>query len=174
MVDQSLHREIVLSATYAMSSNASKEALAKDPDNRLLSRYNRRRLDVEALRDSMLAISGNLKLLPGGLPPKWDKNFTRRTLDGEVSRFRTERFLTLFDFPDPSIHAEKRVSTNTSVQRLFFLNSDFIQDQAKGLVERVRSASGNGTENQLPMFYSLLFGRAPEDRELQAARRFLA
>ncbi|MCC6585549.1 MAG: PSD1 domain-containing protein [Bryobacterales bacterium] len=170
---KSLHREIVLSATYGMSSNASKEALAKDPDNRLLSRFNRRRLDVEALRDSMLAVSGNLQLLPGGPPSKWDKNFAGRTLYGEVSRFRTERFLTLFDFPDPSIHAEKRVTTNTSVQRLFFLNSDFIQHQAKGLVERVRSASGAGTQNQLQMFYSLLFGRAPEDRELQAANRFL-
>ena len=168
-----LHRQILLSSTYAMSSHSSKQALAADPDNRLLSRFHRRRLDVEALRDSMLFVSGNLQLAAGGPAVKWDKDFRRRTLYGEVSRFRTERLLTLFDFPDPSIHAEKRVTTNTSVQRLFFLNSEFIKQQAAGLLARARAAAPTDVRAQVRAFYDMLFGRAPEPRELAAALHFL-
>jgi hypothetical protein len=169
-----LHREILLSSTYAMSSNASAQALAADPDNRLLSRFNRRRVDAETLRDSMLFVSGDLNLDVGGPAVKWDKAFRRRTVYGEVSRFRPERFLTLFDFPDPSFHSEKRVSTNTSVQRLFFLNSEFIKDESASLAARVRTLAGSETDFQVRTFYQLLFGRVPEDRELGAAQRFLA
>ncbi|HUQ92362.1 MAG TPA: PSD1 and planctomycete cytochrome C domain-containing protein [Bryobacteraceae bacterium] len=168
-----LHRQILLSSAYAISSQGSEQALAADADNRLLSRFPRRRLDVEALRDSMLFVSGKLQLAKGGPAVKWDKDFHRRTLYGEVSRFRTERLLTLFDFPDPSIHAEKRVATNTPVQRLFFLNSEFIKQQAEGLCARVRAAVPVDTEAQVRAFYDLLFGRAPEPRELAVARRFL-
>ncbi len=168
-----LHRRIVLSSSYAMSSQPSRDALAKDADNRLLSRFPRRRMDVEALRDSMLAVSGKLDLKTGGPAIKWDKDFRRRTLYGEVSRFRTERTLTLFDFPDPSIHAEKRVATNTSVQRLFFLNSAFIKEQSEALAERVRAGASGGVEGRVRFAYALLFGREPEQRETDAGKRFL-
>jgi hypothetical protein len=147
--------------------------VAVDPENRLLSRFNRRRLDVETLRDSMLFVSGDLKLETGGPAAKWDKNFAKRTVYGEVSRFRTERFLTLFDFPDPSIHAEKRVSTNTSVQRLFFLNSEFMKDESANLAARVRTAAGQDAAAQVRALYGFLFGRVPEGRETEAALAFL-
>ncbi len=168
-----LHRRLLLSSAYAMSSVASARALAADADNRLLSRFNRRRMDVEALRDSMLFTAGNLQLDKGGPAVAWDKEFRRRTLYGEVSRFRTERLLTLFDFPDPSIHAEKRVATNTSVQRLFFLNSGFIEKQAAGLAARLREAAPEDAEAQVRACYMLLFGRAAEPREIASAMRFL-
>ncbi|MSV27418.1 MAG: DUF1549 domain-containing protein [Bryobacterales bacterium] len=171
---KTLQRQILLSSAYAMSSHGSAEALAADPDNRLLSRFNRRRLDVEALRDSMLFVSGQLQLASGGPPVKWDKDFRKRTIYGEVSRFRTERLLTLFDFPDPSIHAEKRVATNTSVQRLFFLNSEFIKKQSSSLAERIRAGAPGGVEERVRACYETLFGRPPEPRELAAALRFLA
>ena len=171
---KTLQRQILLSSAYAMSSRGSAEALAADPDNRLLSRFNRRRLEVEALRDSMLFVSGQLQFAAGGPPVKWDKDFRKRTIYGEVSRFRTERLLTLFDFPNPSIHAEKRVATNTSVQRLFFLNSEFIKKQSSSLAERIRSIAPGGVEERVRAFYEMLFGRTPEPRELAAARRFLA
>ncbi len=167
-----LHRQILLSSAYAMSSHGS-EALAADPDNRLLSRFNRRRLDVEALRDSMLFVSGQLQLTAGGPAAKWDKDFRKRTVYGEVSRFRTERLLTLFDFPDPSIHAEKRVPTNTSVQRLFFLNSEFIKRQSASLSKRVRDIEPGGAEERVRAYYEMLFGRAPNPRETAAALGFL-
>jgi hypothetical protein len=168
-----LHREILLSSTYAMSTHGSEKALAADPENRLLSRFNRRRLDVEALRDSMLFVSGDLELTMGGQAAKWDKDFRRRTVYGEVSRFRPERFLTLFDFPNPSIHAERRIPTNTSVQRLFFLNSEFIKKQSASLAARVRAAGSTDQTTQVTALYDLLFGRAPETRELAAAVQFL-
>ncbi len=169
-----LHREILLSSAYAMSTRASEQALAADPENRLLSRFNRRRLDVETLRDSMLFVSGDLQLDMGGPARKWDNDFRRRTVYGEVSRFRPERFLTLFDFPDPSFHAEKRIPTNTSVQRLFFLNSELIKGQSASLAARVRSAAVGDTTAQVRTFYDVLFGRAPEPRELEAALKFVA
>ena len=144
-----LHREILLSSAYAMSSHASEQALAADPENRLLSRFNRRRVDVETLRDSMLSVSGDLQLEMGGPALKWEKGFRRRTVYGEVSRFRPERFLTLFDFPDPSFHAEKRIPTNTSVQRLFFLNSEFMKEESASLAARVREAAAGDTAAQV-------------------------
>jgi hypothetical protein len=160
-----LHREIVLSNAYAMSSVRSADAAAKDPDNRLLSRFNRRRLDVEALRDSMLFVAGRLDRTAGGPAADWDKDFRRRTIYGEVNRFRLERLLTLFDFPDPTIHAEKRVATNTPVQRLFFLNSAFIKDQSRTLAESAASVDA---------LYQAILGRAPEPREKAAAADFLS
>ena len=168
-----LHREILLSSTYAMSSYASKKALAEDPENRLLSRFNRRRMDAETLRDSILFVAGDLKLEMGGPAVTWDKLFVRRTVYGEVSRFRPERFLTLFDFPDPSIHAEKRIPTNTSVQRLFFLNSEFMKQQSASLATRVRGAATEERTAQVSALYGLLFGRTPESRELDAALNFM-
>ena len=80
----------------------------------------------------------------------------------------------MFDFPDPSFHAEKRIPTNTSVQRLFFLNSDFMKDESASLAARVRAAAGEDTTAQVRAFYDLLFGRAPEAREIEAALEFLA
>jgi hypothetical protein len=169
-----LHREILRSAVYAMSSHASEEAVAADPENRLLSRFNRRRMDVETLRDSMLFVSGDLRLEMGGPAAKWERTFRKRTVYGEVSRFRPEHLLTLFDFPDPSFHAEKRIPTNTSVQRLFFLNSEFMKDESVSLAVRVRSAAGEDTTAQVRTFYDLLFGRTPEPREVEAALTFMA
>jgi hypothetical protein len=169
-----MHREILLSSVYATSSHASDQALAADPENRLLSRFNRRRVDVETLRDSILFVSGDLQLELGGPPAKWDQSFRKRTVYGEVSRFRPERFLTLFDFPDPSFHAERRIPTNTSVQRLFFLNSEFMKEQSASLAVRVRAAEGEDTAAQVRALYELLFGRTPELREIEAALAFQA
>jgi hypothetical protein len=168
-----LHREILLSSTYSMSTRASHRALEADPENRLLSRFNRRRVDAETLRDSMLFVSGDLNLEMGGPASVWDKNFRRRTVYGEISRFRPERFLTLFDFPEPSIHAEKRTPTNTSVQRLFFLNSDFMKEQAASVAARVRKVEGDNPSSQIAWLYSCLFGRKPDTREIETALQFL-
>ena len=75
-----IHREILLSSVYALDSHASERALSADTENRLLSRFNRRRVDVETLRDSMLFVSGNLQLEMGGPAAKWEKGFRKRTV----------------------------------------------------------------------------------------------
>src|ERR1019366_4998064 len=115
------------------------ENAAKDPENRLLWRANRRRLDIEALRDSFLAVAGNLDLTQGGLAKKLGDDNTRRTVYAFVSRRRLDGTLSLFDFPNANSTSEQRLDTNVPLQRLFFLNSSFIQQQSKLLAKRMEA-----------------------------------
>ena len=99
---KAMHREMMLSATYALSAGFSATNYEVDPGNRLLWRYNSRRLDVESLRDSLLYVAGKLDLEPGGTPSRLEeKENVRRTVYGFVSRRRLDILLTLFDFPQP-------------------------------------------------------------------------
>jgi mono/diheme cytochrome c family protein len=193
---KAMHREIMLSATYALSSERSPKNAAADSDNRLLWRANLRRLDAEALRDTMLWASGKLDRRVGG-PPVWltenfairkgpdgeaDKYFqpaewisdsaSRRSLYGFVSRRRTDATMTLFDFPNPAATAEQRFETSTPLQRLFFLNSDFVIKQAEAFAARV--APERDEAARIRKAYHILFSREPLPAELQKAREFLA
>jgi len=123
---KSLQRDIMLSATYQLGNEQLTPNLAADPENRLLWRANRRRLDVEAIRDSLLFVSGNLDLKVGGPSTELTDGNNRRTIYGKVSRVKTNELLALFDFPDPSASSERRNVTNVPLQRLFFMNSDFM------------------------------------------------
>ena len=137
-----MHREIMLSSTYALGAEYSAANFGVDPDNRLLWRATVRRLDAEAIRDSMLFVSGGLDLTVGGPPTAIDddKN-SRRTLYGFFSRFKLDRFLRLFDFPDPIATSEQRITTNVPLQQLFFLNSGFVRRQAEALSQRIGNES---------------------------------
>ena len=133
-----LIREIVLSATYRQSSQASAEALERDPDNRYLWRMNRRRLPVESWRDGVLSVTGQLTNELGGKSiDVSDPQQTRRTVYSKVSRFELNSMLSMFDFPDPNVHAAQRVETTTALQRLFHLNSPFMVAQSEKLAERI-------------------------------------
>ncbi len=169
-----LHREILLSSTYRMSSKHSERNFQADPENRWLWRANRRRLDVEALRDSMLFVTAELDVTEGGPAFKWEDGAKRRTLYGTVSRYRLERLLALFDFPDPAATADLREVTNTPLQRLFFLNSELITDRSRALVARLAKEAGDDPEARIRRAYRLLFGRSPGAEELQLAQGFLA
>src|SRR5581483_11178083 len=83
---KSLHREIMLSSVYALSGENSRANAAADPENNLCWRSSRRRLDVEALRDSILFVAGDLDLTQGGPAFDWNKGSNRRTIYGKVSR----------------------------------------------------------------------------------------
>lgn len=166
-----LHREILLSATYGLSSEFRQANFNVDPENRLLWRANRRRLDIESLRDALLFVAGMLDTRAGGPPEAW-KTSKRRSVYGRISRYQLERTLSLFDFPDPTISAEQRASTNTPLQRLFFLNSDLVHDVAKSLAERIE-ASAQPDRERIGIAYALLFGREPEDEERRMAGDFL-
>ena len=128
---KALHREIMRSAVYQLSADHQAAAFAKDSGNRLYWRANRHRMSAEQIRDSVLFVSGALDERLGGpslaLTPLGD----RRTVYGKVSRYKLDEFLQLFDFPSPSQTAEQRFSTNVPLQRLFFMNSDFIQQHAE-------------------------------------------
>ena len=169
-----LHREIVLSAAYRQSSKFDAGRFAIDPDNRLLWRANRRRLDVESWRDAMLAATGRLDLALGGPDRNLDDDDNnRRTLYGTVKRRELHAMLRLNDFPDPTTHNASRDLTTTPLQQLFVLNSPFMQQQAAALAERVRREVPENLEWQVQRAYQLLYGREPSDRQKQFAREFL-
>ena len=168
-----LHREIMLSATYELSSDFSEKNYAKDPDNRLLWRANRRRLDVEELRDSLLHVSGNLDMTVGGPSAELTDDFRRRTVYGKISRFKLNSLLTLFDFPSPSHTSEQRNVTNVPPQRLFFLNSDLVWQQAGFLAQHLAAGTDVGNETKIRRAYRLLFGREATEAEVRLGIEFL-
>ena len=165
-----MHREIMLSSVYALSSEYSAANTQIDPENKLLWRANIRRLDVESMRDSMLFVSGKLDKTMGGpaVPLHDEKNF-RRTLYGAISRAKPDQFLRLFDFPDPNETSERRIATNVPLQQLFFLNSPFMQQQAEMLAQRLSDYTSD--QQKIKQAYSLLFNRPPTPRRNRKGRR---
>ena len=168
-----LHREIVLSATYRQSSDASMATTHADPDNALLGRMSHRRLGVEMWRDAMLSVCGQLDDQVGGdsLDVE-DTTTTRRTVYSKVSRLELNPMLHLFDYPDPNVHAARRVETTTPLQKLFALNSPFMVHRAQQLAKRVRSHCDQ-TEDQIEHAYQLLYARSPTSQELNLGVAYL-
>ncbi|MCB9383066.1 MAG: DUF1553 domain-containing protein [Bryobacterales bacterium] len=171
---KALHREIVESEAYKRSAVGLAKNNEKDPDNRLLWRGPRRRLDVEELRDATLAVAGDLNFEAGGPPVELNKEDNqRRTVYGYVSRRKLDDVLALFDFPNPNSHAEQRINTNTPLQGLYFLNSDFLMREAASFSKRVTEDADSPAE-QVARAYRLLFGRAPSKQERAATLAFLS
>jgi mono/diheme cytochrome c family protein len=166
---KSLHREIMLSSVYALSSENSATNYAVDPENRLVWRANRRRLDAEALRDSLLYVSGNLDLKAGGKAERLTDDNKRRAVYGFVSRRKLDGMLALFDFPSPNNTSEQRLSTNVPLQKLFFMNGGLVADQAKALAAKLK---GEDTA-RIDQAYRILFSRPPSKQELGLGLEFL-
>jgi hypothetical protein len=173
-----LHREITLSATYGQDSLEDSRPPGIDVENRLLGRMNRRRLSVEAWRDSVLAATGRLDCKVGGasIEPS-DPKERRRTIYSRVSRLSLNPLLALFDFPDPNIHADRRVETTTPLQKLFVMNDPFMVRQAEALAERLSTETGGDSHSADESFirraYLLLYSRPASERELQMGLEFL-
>jgi cytochrome c553 len=167
-----LHRAIMLSAVYQSSTDDHAVAAAKDSGNRLYWRANRRRMTAEELRDSTLFVAGVLEQKMGGPSEDLTPASTRRTLYGKVSRYRLDPFLQLFDFPAPTISAEARFSTNVPLQRLFLMNSDFMQQQAEKLARVLEPEADNSA--RIKKAYRTLFGRDPKAEELTAGLEYLS
>ncbi len=171
MSTKKLHRAIMLSATYQLSSEDHPENFAKDSANRLYWRFNKRRMDAEQIRDSLLQVSGSLDPKLYGPSDDLKPSFKRRTLYGKVSRYHLDDYLSLFDFPSPASSAEKRFATNVPLQRLFFMNSDFVQEQGELLAKRVSDAPDNTA--RVTKTYKILFGREPNADEMKLALEYL-
>jgi hypothetical protein len=163
-----LHRELVLSSTYRQSSHAAEAAIQKDPANLLLGRMPRKRLSIEQWRDAILAAGGVLETSLGGesIVPS-DPKSSRRTVYSTRSRFELDRMLSLFDFPDPSIHSARRVETTTPLQKMFVLNSPFMVRQAERVAQRAQSAAGESSAAIIGQLYQFLYTRSPTEEELQ-------
>lgn len=169
-----LHREILNSAAWQQSS-LSPESEARDPDNKLLARMTRRRLDWESWRDAILAATGSLDLTlggPAGLIS--DPKNTRRSLYGASDRQDMDPMLRIHDVPDPGAHSPWRPETITPLQGLFALNAPFMQDQAEALARRVLAAPEAAAAPRVDELFARLLQRAPAANERAAVARFLA
>ena len=168
-----LHREIMLSATYQLSSAADDADRKADPANQFYWRMNRRRLDVEAWRDALLAVSGNLDPTIGGPPTDLNSASNhRRTLYGAVSRHDLNGLLRLFDFPDPNLTAAKRAVTTVPLQQLFVLNSEFMTEQARGLVRQLAGEKDDAAK--IRTAFVRLYGRPATEGDVRMGLEFLA
>ncbi len=168
-----LHREILNSRTYKLAANDNAANATIDGDNRSLWRANRRRLDVESWRDSLLNVSGLLDTTTGG--PTGDlrnPNYKRRTVYAKVSRHELDGLLRLFDFPDANVSAEKRNETTVPQQQLFALNSEFMVIQAKAFSARLEKLSTDDSERVKKAFL-LAYGRPVQEKELSLALAYL-
>jgi hypothetical protein len=171
-----LHREIVLSATYRQSSRFDARAHEIDPSNTLIWRMNRRRLEVEAWRDAMLAVSGQLDLALGGPSTALDvAGNRRRTCYAEISRHDLAPLLRLFDFPDPNITSGRRTETTVPLQQLFVLNSEFVIEAARALAGRFNSTAPQDQDDSelICRAYLRLYSRQPSPREIALGLSFL-
>ena len=170
---KALHRRIMLSATYRQSSRAGRETFDRDPENRLWSRFTPRRLEAEAIRDAILAVSGQLDRSQGG-PAGDDFTIRRRSLYVQTARWQRDSYANLFDAANPDSSTEKRVTSTVAPQALLLLNHPWMLDQAGHLAERlIREVPGDDTR-RLELAYELLFGRRPHDDERTIAQSILA
>ena len=168
-----MHRQIVQSATYRQDTN-NKSAAEVDPENRTWSRFARRRLDVESWRDGMLSVAGQLdSAMLGASQDLANNNNRRRTIYGKVSRHELNPLLRLFDFPDPNITSDQRLTTTVPLQQLFVLNSEFMTNLAKELARQAQ-AKGEDDSARISELYERLYNRQPTSAELEIGRRFVS
>ena len=190
-----LHREIMLSTTYQLSSAQDTDNIATNPGNEYLWRMTPRRLDIEAWRDAMLSVAGKLDPQLGG--PSINQSdpgvkevagfnfFTRlngfeadnpdgrrRTLYTVISRYAPNATLTLFDFPEPNVTSDQRNVTTVPQQQLYVLNSPFILEMSREFSRRLEKAAGND-QDRLRLGWQLAYGRVPTAEEIAVATEFL-
>ena len=169
-----LHRELMLSSVYQLGSQRDARNMGDDPDNHLLWRYTPRRLDVEAWRDAILAVSDRLDRTIGGPAVALSAaGPTRRTIYGMVSRRDPDKMLIAFDFPDANVSNARRDVTTVPQQQLFVLNSDFMIQSAEALAARLEKAASSD-EQRITLAYQWAYSRAPTADELQFSLKFLS
>jgi hypothetical protein len=176
-----LVRELVLSHTYQLASEDHLQARAIDPENRLLSRMNRRRLDAEAIRDSILLASGQLRwngrgpTFPGSLASDYgyEHKTTCRSVYVPVFRNALPDIFEVFDFPDASKVSGVRNASTVAPQALFLMNDPFVMEQAESTAARLLSMQQIDTAGRLEIAYRMLLGRPPTDGERTIAGTFL-
>jgi Protein of unknown function (DUF1553)/Protein of unknown function (DUF1549)/Planctomycete cytochrome C len=176
---KSLHKLIMLSAVYQESSSTTRAYETIDPDNRLLWRANVRRLDFEAMRDSLLVMSGKLDAAVGGLPVNLtDEPYSyRRSIYGYVDRGNLPELMQSFDFSNPSMPNSKRTTTVVPQQALFLMNSPMAIDVARSVMARVDSTEQalreNNMRHKIYYIYRIIFQRAPKGEETEKGVQFV-
>ncbi len=170
-----LHRLLLLSAVYQQGSDEDPRKTQIDPDNKWYWQMNRRRLDFEGLRDTILFIGGKLDLAMGGPPVELNAEpySERRSVYGVVNRNNLPNMYRAFDFANPDLVTGKRDSTIVPQQALFMMNSPLVVEQARNLVLRPDFAAQSGDEAKIKLLYQLIYQRVPSETELKLARNYL-
>jgi len=166
-----LHRQILLSAAFQQSAQFQASAFQADPDNTLIWRWTPRRLEAEAIRDSLLAVSGQLDSMMYG-PGTLDDSMRRRSIYFTVKRSKLIPMLQLFDAPDANQGLGRRSSTTVAPQALWLMNNSVVREFAAGVTKRVLAKSCETPEEMLRRSYRFALGRAPSTQELAVARAF--
>jgi hypothetical protein len=184
---KAVHRMIVLSRTYRLSSGQDTGNAARDGANEWYWRFDRRRLDAEALRDAMLAVAGGLdRRRPGPhpFPPvsawRWTQhnpfkavNPSRcRTVYLMTQRLQRHPFLALFDGPDPNVTTDTRTRSTVPLQALYLMNNPVVGEQARAFAGRLLRAAPDPA-GRLARGYELAWGRPPTSEEIEAGRRYV-
>jgi hypothetical protein len=178
---KTLHRHIVLSATYRQNSVAAHAAMEADPENRWFGRAQPRRLDAEEIRDSMLIAAARLPSPAGeagtGGPADHDLEARRRSLYVQTTRWDRANFSTLFDAANPDTSSESRPVSTVSPQALFLMNNRFVESVARDITTRLFGEVPAAAESDVPRLaqtWSVLLGRPPREEEVATARASLA
>jgi hypothetical protein len=186
---KAMHRLIMNSAAYQLSTKAAPAAATADAGNELWSHFGRRRLEAESIRDAMLFVSGELDpaVTPGPqpFPPMQKWNFTQHNAFAAVypskqrsvylmtQRIRKHPFLEVFDGADPNISTGQRMSSTTPIQALLVMNDPFVHEQAEKFAARLlASAPDDAARTRLG--YRLALGRPPTDEEAARGTQYLA
>ncbi len=185
---KAMHRLIMSSAAYQRSSRYDSTAADRDPEGRLLWRFNRRRLSAEEIRDAMLFVAGNLDPSMGGqhpFPPvdQWgytqhapfygDYQTDRRSIYLMQQRLKRHPFLALFDGADTNVSTGRRKLTTVPTQSLFLMNNEFVHRQSDGLANRL-IAGGDDDNSRIDQGYRIALGREANHAEMISAAEFVS
>jgi mono/diheme cytochrome c family protein len=165
---KSIHRLIVLSSAYRQSSATNPAYAERDPHNKLLWRYNLRRMEFEELHDSLLAVTGELDRSRGGKSvPIGSSDFAkRRAIYTLIDRTNPPELLTQFDFPSPDVPSGRRYETLVPQQALFLMNSPMVIETARKLVDRPQFADLKSDQERVTLLYLAIFQRWPTKEEV--------
>ncbi len=171
-----LHKLIMMSSVYQLTSEEDPKKGQADPPNKLLYRYNVRRLGFEAMRDTLLFIGGKIDLSVGGKPVNlMDDPFpVRRTVYGMVDRRSLQSIYNTFDFANPDLSTAQRYQTTVPQQALFLMNNPLVVEQARNLTERGDFRGRVSDDERVALLYKLVFQRAPSPQEMDLAKRYLS
>ena len=186
---KAMHRLIMLSNTYQMSARYNAKAAQIDPRNRLLWRYSRRRLEAEAIRDAVLAVSGDLDFTMGGTLLKFrNRQYVTSTANRDTTDYDTPRrsvylpvvrsslynVFQAFDFADPSSLNGARATTTIAPQALFMMNSSLVLKQTRSWAEKLLAQEGMDDAGRITLAYRTAFGRSPSQAEIERSVKLMA
>lgn len=178
---KTLIKKIMLSRTYQLSSGSDSANYIKDPRNKSLWKQNRRRLEAEAIRDSILTISGELETTKGGpsIRPGTKTEYgykfdtLRRSIYYPVLRNTLPEIMQVFDFADPNLVTGKRNVSSVPTQALFLMNNPFVHEQSKIAAKKLMTTTLKEDHEKIEFAYKTSLGRKPTSREIEIIYNFL-